>query len=121
MQHDIYSLGVCLLEIGLWEHLVIYKNKDTALPGNGACPLASPASFLQDSGDSYLSKDQLLALARGKLQRRIGTRYSDAVVTCLTYLDLENEDFGDEADFQDADGIEVGVRYIEKVSTQKSS
>jgi hypothetical protein len=24
MQHDIYSLGVCLLEIGLWEPLVEY-------------------------------------------------------------------------------------------------
>jgi hypothetical protein len=45
----------------------------------------------------------------------MGTRYSDVVVTCLTCLDTNNVDFGDEVDFEDADGIEVGVRYIEKV------
>lgn len=121
MQHDIYSLGVCLLEIGLWEPLVIYKNKDMALPRNGARPQALRASFLQHGGHSYFFKDQLLALARGELQRRMGTRYSDVVVTCLTCLDPENGDFGAEAEFQDEDGIEVGVRYIEKVSAQKSS
>lgn len=118
MQHDIYSLGVCLLEVGLWEPLVIYENRDIALPRNGACPLALRASFLQDGGDSYFFKDQLLELARGELQRRMGTRYSEVVVTCLTCLDPENEDFGDETEFQDEDGIEVGVRYIEKVSAE---
>jgi hypothetical protein len=27
MQHDIYSLGVCLLEIGLWESFVEYTTE----------------------------------------------------------------------------------------------
>ena len=30
MQHDIYSLGVCLLEIGMWESFVSYENDATA-------------------------------------------------------------------------------------------
>jgi hypothetical protein len=119
MQHDMYSLGVCLLEIGLWEPLVTYEDKNLALPRNSTHPPAFRASFLEEGGDSYFFKDQLLSLARGELQRRMGTRYSEVVVTCLTCLDPENEDFGDEAEFQDEDGIEVGVRYIEKVSTQK--
>lgn len=118
MQHDIYSLGVCLLEIGLWEPLVTYEDKNMALPRNGTHPPAFRASFLEEGHDSYFFKDQLLDLARGELQRRMGTRYSEVVVTCLTCLDPENEDFGDEAEFQDEDGIEVGVRYIEKVSYQ---
>ena len=32
MQHDVYSLGVCLLEIGLWTSFVKY-NADIAVPG----------------------------------------------------------------------------------------
>jgi serine/threonine protein kinase len=35
MQHDIYSLGVCLLEIGLWEPLVTYDDTNMPLPRNG--------------------------------------------------------------------------------------
>ena len=31
MQHDIYSLGVCLLEIGLWESFVEYSQEDEEL------------------------------------------------------------------------------------------
>lgn len=119
MHHDIYSLGVCLLEIGLWEPLVTYEDPNMPLPRNGAHPVASRASFLEEGGDSYYFKDQLLSLARGELQQRMGTRYSEVVVTCLTCLDPENEDFGDETQFQDEDGIEVGVRYIEKVSVSR--
>ncbi|OKO92280.1 hypothetical protein PENSUB_12842 [Penicillium subrubescens] len=121
MQHDIYSLGVCLLEIGLWEPLVTYEDENMPLPRNGTSPPALRASFLEEGRDSYIFKDQLLSLARGELQRRMGTRYSEVVVTCLTCLDPENEDFGDEAEFQDEDGIEVGVRYIEKVTMRLNS
>jgi hypothetical protein len=35
--------------------------------------------------------------------------------TCLTCLEDENIDFGDEREFMDADSILVGVRYTEKV------
>ena len=45
----------------------------------------------------------------------MGTRYAEVVETCLTCLDEGNADFGDEAEFQDRDGILVAVRYIEKV------
>ena len=30
MQHDIYSLGVCLLEIGLWRSFVYYEGEDSS-------------------------------------------------------------------------------------------
>ena len=63
----------------------------------------------------YLLKDHLHSIARSALPRRMGTKFAQVVETCLTCLDPENTDFGDERDFQDADGILVGVRYIEKV------
>ncbi|KAF1811644.1 hypothetical protein P152DRAFT_474375 [Eremomyces bilateralis CBS 781.70] len=117
MQHDIYSLGICLLELGLWQSFVEYR----ALDG---LPLRSAALRLQDGTPEMqyptALKDHLVALARTALPQRMGTKYTEVVQTCLTCLDRENVDFGDEREFQDADGILVGVRYIEKVLMQLS-
>jgi hypothetical protein len=63
-----------------------------------------------------LLKDSLVDLAREKLPSRMGDKYTGVVVNCLTCLDEGNIDFGDQSEFEDADGISIGVRYIEKVS-----
>jgi len=114
MQHDIYSLGVCLLEIGLWESLVIYHDE-------GSDP--SPSSVLTALDDpeedkikkAFIVKDALVGLAKQRLPSRIGEKYTEIVVTCLTCLDESNTDFGDSSEFEDADGVLIGVRFIEKV------
>ncbi|CAI7629305.1 unnamed protein product [Penicillium crustosum] len=111
MQHDIYSLGVCLLELGLWESFVSYDELTVASNDNAPTPARAP--ILGTGGGVYFQR-HLLLLAQGELRKRMGTRYSDVVVTCLTCLDAKNVDFGEKADLEDADGIEVGVRYIEK-------
>jgi hypothetical protein len=112
MQHDIYSLGVCLLEVGLWDSFVIYSDE-------GKNPLPSPTLGLTleslEFKKRFLVKDHLVSLARRVLPRLMGSRYAKIVETCLTCLDENNTDFGDEAEFQDADGILIAVRYIEKV------
>jgi len=112
MQHDIYSLGVCLLEVGLWDSFVIYSDE-------GRNPLPSPTLGLTLENPELkkrsLMKDHLVSLARHTLPRLMGSRYAKIVETCLTCLDENNADFGDEGDFQDADGILIAVRYIEKV------
>ena len=46
----------------------------------------------------------------------MGNHYAEIVETCLTCLDKNNSDFGDEIEFLDCNGIPVGVRYIEKVT-----
>ena len=112
MQHDIYSLGVCLLEIGLWESFVSYEDGATV-------PL--PAAVLGIASDSpefkqpTLMKERLVALAKRDLPTRMGEHYEKVVVNCLTCLDPENADFGDPSEFEDIDGVLVGVKYIEKV------
>ncbi|KAK2756396.1 hypothetical protein FQN54_005288 [Arachnomyces sp. PD_36] len=116
MQHDIYSLGVCLLELGLWESFVSYDDKYSYLPNDGRSTNATRTATLGADVLPLVFKDRLLSLARGPLRRRMGSKYSEVVVTCLTCLDPGNTDFGDENEFQDADGIQVGVRYIEKVT-----
>jgi serine/threonine protein kinase len=112
MQHDIYSLGVCLLELGLWESFVIYK-------GNNMVPSPSTLLGFTDNGlesrQPSLTKDHLLSMTRELLPSRMGTIYAEVVKTCLTCLDDDNTDFGNAQEFVDADGILVGVRYIEKV------
>lgn len=117
MQHDIYSLGVCLLEVGIWESFVLYDQDGNCVPS----PFLGVLSRDLSIWDPILVKNLLLTLARTVLPKRMGTKYARIVETCLTSLDPGNVDFGDEREFQDADGILVGVRYIEKVSLISSS
>ncbi|CEL11615.1 hypothetical protein ASPCAL14716 [Aspergillus calidoustus] len=110
VQHDIYSLGVCLLELGLWDSFVVYNEN-----------VSDATSPLIGSPDPPEFKDRLLDLTRGELKSRMGDLYSQVVETCLTSLDPGNADFGDKSEFQDADGIQVGVRYIEKITMRLNS
>jgi hypothetical protein len=113
MQHDIYSLGVCLLEIGMWETFVVYDSSGAAAQPSVALGLAEDRRELQSAA---ALKDHLVAMSRGRaLRAKMGTRYSKVVEMCLTCLDDDNVHFGDEREFQDEDGVAVGVRYIEKV------
>ncbi|VUC23017.1 unnamed protein product [Clonostachys rosea] len=114
MQHDIYSLGVCLLEIGFWESFVQF--------GDGGKKTTTRSILHQFSVDCQAgrttiqgSKEYFLHLCRTQLPRYMVGRYCEIVETCLTCLDKDNVDFGDESEFQDPDGILVAVRYIEKV------
>jgi len=101
MQHDIYSLGVCLLEIGLWSSLVRYE----------FCR-GSPNEF--DHAENI--KSRLLSLVIEELPGKMGTKYAKIVESCFTCLDLGNEDFVEDPELQE-DGVAVAVRYIKKVYT----
>jgi serine/threonine protein kinase len=115
MQHDIYSLGVCLLEIGLWQSFVTAREGQLDHPNEllRQCLVTSERGRV--SWDRIAIKDQLLHLAEKELPQRMGTRFAGVVMTCFTCLDRGGSDFGDEEEFQDEDGIVVGVRFIEKV------
>ncbi|KAJ5335388.1 hypothetical protein N7452_007791 [Penicillium brevicompactum] len=97
MQHDIYSLGVCLLEIGLWESFVDNER------------------YKDHFVECGLRKEQYTTLAREQLSRKMGEKYMNVVVNCLSCMDTSNEYFGNESEFQDSDGILIGLKYIEKV------
>ena len=112
MQHDIYSLGVCLLEIGLWESFV---------PGEDVSDLSTPGKVLgiylqsHEFQNAMLMKKHLIGMAEKKLPTRIREKYKEVVVSILTCLDKENPDFGNQKEFEAEDGVFIGVRYIEKV------
>ncbi|KAK4224560.1 Serine/threonine-protein kinase-transforming protein Rmil [Podospora fimiseda] len=117
MQHDLYSLGVCLLELGLWTSFLEYQDGDDKV-----VPSAALGLMLQDFEYSEKSaakiKDHLVQIAKSRLPARMGDRYTAVVVTCLTCLDPGNDDFGDPDYMTDEDGILIGVRFIEKVLVQ---
>ena len=115
MQHDIYSLGVCLLEIGMWRTLVTYNSvKGQPTPSQ----LLPPPDYSEkdEVGKARSLKDTLIGLAQRELPSCMGDKYTGIVTSCLTCLDKTNPDFSDENDFKDEDDVIVGVRYIQKVS-----
>lgn len=117
MQHDIYSLGVCLLEVGIWQSFVTFNNEAKAYP---SALLPSHVASREHAGAVEV-KDSLVSLAKNKLPGRMGDTYTGIVVNCLTCLDEDNADFGDSAEFEDEDGVQIGVRYIEKVRVHTMS
>lgn len=110
MQHDIYSLGVCLLEIGLWQSFVD-ESGHVRIPMADDNDQESKSMEMGSLGELYIS------LARKKLPTRMGDQYTRIVINCLTCMDAANVDFGDPQEFEDEDGIFIGVKYIEKVRT----
>jgi len=117
MQHDIYSLGVCLLEVGLWYSFIEYSSRDQAPVFADHLGISEQRGSEATHQLKEFGKELLLSHARKELRQCMGTKYAEIVETCLTCLDPENADFGDETDFEDQDGIRVGVRYIEKVDS----
>ncbi|CVL07663.1 uncharacterized protein FMAN_14540 [Fusarium mangiferae] len=110
MHHDIYSLGVCLLEIGLWRSLVEYDGATTSLS-----PVFPNSRGCLSELDSQAIKEQLMLLSRTELRMCMGDIYSTVVETCLTCLDEGNTGFGDPQDFDNGGGVEVGSQYVESI------
>ncbi|KAF3910964.1 hypothetical protein AA313_de0200530 [Arthrobotrys entomopaga] len=102
MKHDIYSLGVVLLEIALWNSF--YDRG----PGALGSKLWADAHHLHppDKLNSIFVR-----LASTQVPRIVGERYRDAVLACLTGLKDENGD----TIMKDEDGIELGLAYLQQV------
>ncbi|PUU76593.1 hypothetical protein B9Z19DRAFT_1087935 [Tuber borchii] len=110
MQYDIYSLGVILLEIGLWSPFVDHN-------GQPGVALSQIVPILKD-GDQSQGNAQIkkifITMAQSDLPQIMGAKYADMVVACLTCLDRESE-LGSEIEFPEDDGILVGVRYVQRI------
>ncbi|KAL2871163.1 uncharacterized protein BJX67DRAFT_218534 [Aspergillus lucknowensis] len=86
--HDIYSLGVVLLEIGLWEPAIKLEKNLFAYATSGAAVRA-----------------QLIKHAQRRLEPRVGKRYKDVVLKCLT------GDFGAEDDTRENMKLQQAFRH----------
>ena len=104
MQHDLFSLGVVLIEIAFWESFQdtrAAKLRGVIWQDDGMTRMRAPDDL----------KRRYLGLARGAVARVMGSRYADVVVACLTGLDVHPDD----PSLQDQDGIIMGTAYITRV------
>ena len=113
MQHDIYSLGVCLLELGLCHSFVLQPDP----PRTGPLLEISTELKLNNKRQTALNiKKKLIKLTTEKLPEMMGLVYTEVVVSCLTCLDSDATNmFADDKSLRDQDGILVGVAFIEKI------
>ena len=114
MQHDIYSLGVCMLEIRLWRSFISWEPGSDILSSNEQFVSRSDLAIKDPRKKAFQIKGCFTQVARERLPGLISQRYVDVVTTCLACLDPGNVDFGDEQRLDDSDGILVGVRCVEK-------
>jgi serine/threonine protein kinase len=110
MQHDIYSLGVCLLEIGLWKPIIplVADAKSTRPDGENAMEVQESIPLPQQQVKTKFVKTKFESLADTLLPSVMGDQYRDVVVNCLTCLDDENVEFADTS-------VSTGVKYIQMV------
>lgn len=124
MGHDIYSLGVCMLEALLWKPLVFFTDgaEPTANPVFAEHALALGLIDTQESVQSFLDEPKetadiqkvLLSMASKLLPAMVGRKLTSLVISCLTCL----EDGIEGLSFQpETDRIEVGMNYVTAVKT----
>jgi hypothetical protein len=113
MQHDIYSLGVCLLEIGIWTSFVT----TTTPPKPGPrLDISKQLAMKEHLEAAWEIKKKFLEMAREFLPSAMGLVYTEVVTSCLTCLDQGATNmFASVKDLYDEDGILVGVAFIEKI------
>jgi hypothetical protein len=106
MQHDIYSLGVLLLELGLWQSFITYPNPPSSSPTSSSSSsdtkqaelddpttLIPPPFITQHASEKDIRKRataikaHLISLATEMLPARMGRKYADIVLLCLRCLD----------------------------------
>ena len=86
MQHDVYSLGVCLLEIGLWRSFVSYNEYGPEVEHKQGLRLQEGQVPAPDA-----IKNHFVRLAKSELVKEMGIEYSEVVHRCLTCLDKGEE------------------------------
>lgn len=113
MQHDIYSFGVCLLEIGLWTSFIDY---DTTIKPSKSLPIEN---LLQKSNQRQMAneiKELLISTAERDLPSKMGRTFTEVVLSSLTCLDKDaNNELANSPDMYDEDGIAIGVAFIENI------
>jgi hypothetical protein len=99
--HDIYALGVVLLEIGLWESAITLEK-----------------NLFAHASNAYAVQAQLKKHAARRLGSRVGEKYKDVVLKCLTGQFGVSDDTKDDLKLQQAfrnqvvDVLELAANYV---------
>jgi hypothetical protein len=117
IRHDIYSLGVCLLEIGLWKPFITLHRGEPRLC-DLYCDTAAKLGMLRPQELGCIEtltrpavvQATLISLAQLELPKRMGTKYTTVVLDCLHSLEsvVESEGVGKDT------GL-IAVKYVEDI------
>jgi len=112
MKHDIYSLGICLLEIGLWEPFIVDKGQKKWMSDTYCKEALRSGKLKPNETDNIVRvawpkavQEVMVALANQELPQRMGLAYSEFVIFCLTCL--EDDEISKEED--------IGVKFNAKL------
>lgn len=99
--HDIYALGVVLLEIGLWEPAAKLER-----------------NMFSHARNPHAVQEQLIKHAQRRLESRVGRMYKEVVLKCLTAEFGVENDTKEDLKLQQAfwhqvvDVIEMAASYV---------
>lgn len=100
---DIYSLGICLLEIGLWRSLLHWsEEEDWYVVGEDWQLQGTQYEGLDGYNASdawYRRKGRLISIARDCLPVQMTSAYANLVVSCLKFGDEKRSNRHADADF----------------------
>jgi hypothetical protein len=110
MVHDIYSLGVVLLEIGIWKSFVRWRSRtaERHISWSGFDGLFDSDGFVEGRAPTDVSS-RLIEKAAVFLPPRVGQRYTNVVLSCLSGEIEEGLDSKDEFEAR------IGLSYIKNV------
>lgn len=123
MRHDIYSLGVVLLEIALWRPFVRWNGKAYCFEPDSAQYFLTE-KVLEEEYSGGIKKwghkikspldiqANLIKLAKKQVARMMGSVFATVVVQCLRCLE---DGFYVTDKLEEEDQIDVGLKYIEFV------
>ena len=116
MQHDIYSLGVCLLEIGLWKSFVQRNESQGGFLTHAELDIGQYLALSDTHMKAFGTKKRFMSIAEKQLPIYAGDKLTRIVSKCLGCLD-EPESWN-ESEYNGSKDINVGVQFIENVLLQ---
>ena len=89
--HDLYSLGVCLMELGLWEPLITADNDKPPTMSDRYCDMAWKTKCIDPEGVGVLKRlvkptvvqEVMIGLAEHDLGQEMGKAFSRVVLACF--------------------------------------
>lgn len=97
--HDLYSLGVCLLELGLWEPLITAENDQSPKLSDRYCDMAwrtkcnvpGEVGVLKRLIKPAVVQEVMIGLAEHDLGQEMGRAYSQIVLACFQSVEALGE------------------------------
>lgn len=119
MEDDIYSLGVCLFEVGMWRSLLVYDDASSKYVYDDSFVRLSdtidwPGSTMREKARAKLKV--LVEEANRHLPKSVSREYADVVISCLT-VGYESNPFNEEyVKFRDENSDDpVAWKYLDLV------